>query len=402
MQAQQDRSDHESRGQREEELEAELAALSSQLKKVEGQLARQAPECAAKVAEAEQLKSEEEAAEARLQQLYAKRTRTTQFRSRRERDEHLKKEMSTVTAALEKKEVQAASLQRQLEEGRSKASRAEVEGGEARVRLAAERAKEDEARAAAISLREKRDKLTDARKRLWRKEQEVSEGRRSSQAELEKARRTLQHSMSRQQWEAVSAVKRIAAEKKIKGVLGMLIELFEVDDKFFTAVEAAAGNQLFQIVVDTDDTASVQRRAHTSSDARTRAATHTHLSVRMRRCEHACVACATPLKCSDAHAFSVMTPLLSSLTCFGCAQMLLKGLQNLNAGRVTFMPLNRLKPGGDAKYPDSEEAIPVLSRLSFRPIFRPAMAEIFRRGLVVRSLEVGARFARCGRHAGEA
>ena len=330
VQAQQDRSDHESRGQREEELEAELAALSSQLKKVEGQLARQAPECAAKVAEAEQLKSEEEAAEARLQQLYAKRTRTTQFRSRRERDEHLKKEMSTVTAALEKKEVQAASLQRQLEEGRSKASRAEVEGGEARVRLAAERAKEDEARAAAISLREKRDKLTDARKRLWRKEQEVSEGRRSSQAELEKARRTLQHSMSRQQWEAVSAVKRIAAEKKIKGVLGMLIELFEVDDKFFTAVEVAAGNQLFQMVVDTDETAAT----------------------------------------------------------------MLRELQKANAGRVTFMPLNRLRPGSDPEYPKSEDVIPMLNKLKFEKRLRPAFSQVFRKTLVVRNLEVGSRFSK--------
>ena len=45
---------------------------------------------------------------------------------------------------------------------------------------------------------------------------------------LDKAKRNLQHSMSRSQWEAVAAAKRIAAEQKIKGVHGMLIELFHV------------------------------------------------------------------------------------------------------------------------------------------------------------------------------
>lgn len=330
VQAQQESSDSESRTQRAHELQAELAGLSKQLKKVEEQLARQAPECAAKVAEAEQLSSEEEAAEARLQQLYAKRTRTQQFSSRQERDKHLKKEVTTVTAALTKKDQQAASLQKQLEEGRAKASQAETAGSEAKQRLIAERAKEDEAKAAAASLREDRDKLTDQRKQLWRKEQEMTESRRSSQAELEKAQRTLQHSMSRSQWEAVAAVKRIAAEKKMKGVLGMLIELFEVDDKFFTAVEVAAGNQLFQVVVDTDETAAT----------------------------------------------------------------MLRELQRANAGRVTFMPLNRLRPGNDPEYPKSEDVIPMLNRLKFEDRLRPAFAQVFRKTLVVRNLEVGSRFSK--------
>ena len=61
------------------------------------------------------------------------------------------------------------------------------------------------------------------------------------------AKRTLQHSMSRAQWEAVQAVKRIADEQKIKGVHGMLLELFRVQDRFYTAVEVSAGNQLFQV-----------------------------------------------------------------------------------------------------------------------------------------------------------
>ena len=81
--------------------------------------------------------------------------------------------------------------------------------------------------------------------------------------------------------------------------------------------------------------------------------------------------------------------------CSCVSQVLLKELQRVNAGRVTFMPLNRLRPSVDTAYPDSEEAIPMMDRLNFKPIFRPAMLEVFRKGLIVRVLEVGTRFARC-------
>ena len=74
--------------------------------------------------------------------------------------------------------------------------------------------------------------------------------------------------------------------------------------------------------------------------------------------------------------------------------MLLEELQKMNVGRLTFMPLNRLSLGQDLEYPDSDEAIPMMSRISFKPMYRPAMAEIFRTGLVVKSLAVGSRFAK--------
>ena len=49
------------------------------------------------------------------------------------------------------------------------------------------------------------------------------------------------------------------------------------------------------------------------------------------------------------------------------AQTLVKELQKANAGRVTFLPLNRLRPGAEPAYPESEDAIPMISRLSFLP-----------------------------------
>ena len=66
------------------------------------------------------------------------------------------------------------------------------------------------------ALRQERDAATDKRKELWRKEQQLGDALKGTAAELEKAQRTLQHTMSRAQWEAVVAVKRIAQEKGIQ------------------------------------------------------------------------------------------------------------------------------------------------------------------------------------------
>ena len=82
--------------------------------------------------------------------------------------------------------------------------------------------------------------------------------------------------------------------------------------EFFTAVEVSAGNQLFQLVVDNDDVAA----------------------------------------------------------------RLMKELQKANAGRVTFMPLNRLRPGANPAYPDSVDGIPMMDRLEFDEKFRPAIAQV--------------------------
>ena len=110
----------------------------------------------------------------------------------------------------------------------------------------------------------------------------------------------------------------------------MLIELLQIDAKFHTAVEVAAGNQLFQVVVDNDDVAA----------------------------------------------------------------RLLTELQRANAGRVTFMPLNRLRPGADPDYPQTEDAIPMLQRLKFDDKYRPAFKQVFRKSLIVRDLAVGSRFSK--------
>ena len=58
------------------------------------------------------------------------------------------------------------------------------------------------------------------------------------------------------------------------------------------------------------------------------------------------------------------------------------------------MPLSRLRPGDNPPYPKSEDVMPMLHKLKFREEHRKAFQQVFRKCLVVRTLEVGAKFAK--------
>ena len=330
MYVQQGKHDDKATAAERKAAEQELEEVTEQVAEVEAKLAAGAADVAAKRAAADESAKEVDKAESSLQSLHSKQSRTQQFDSQEARDAHLGKEAKELKASLKKKEQQANLLEQELQGAQAKLSEREQKRAEGKQRLQERRREAEVARGECAKLRAQRDEATDQRKNLWRQEQELIASRKQVADDLDKAHRTLQHSMSQQQWEAVTAVKKFARDKKIKGVYGLLIELFTVDQKFTTACEVHAGNQLFQFVVETDE----------------------------------------------------------------IAQVLVKELQKTNAGRVTFMPLNRLKPGPDPEYPRSEDAIPMMSRLSYDPKYEKALKEVFRKGLIVRTLEVGAHFAK--------
>jgi structural maintenance of chromosome 3 (chondroitin sulfate proteoglycan 6) len=109
----------------------------------------------------------------------------------------------------------------------------------------------------------------------------------------------------------IQAIKRLVQRHNIRGVYGPLYELFEVSDQYKTAVEVVAGGSLFHVVVDTDETAST----------------------------------------------------------------LLEYLNRDRAGRVTFMPLNRLKPR-ETTYPQSGDVVPMIKKLRFDERFVKAFMQV--------------------------
>ena len=74
----------------------------------------------------------------------------------------------------------------------------------------------------------------------------------SSQAE-----RGLYSAIGKAKSNGLDAVSQLAKKHSIAGVYGPLIELINCPDEYKTAVEVTAGDQLFNIVVDNDETAGV-------------------------------------------------------------------------------------------------------------------------------------------------
>ncbi|KAG6547707.1 hypothetical protein Mapa_010519 [Marchantia paleacea] len=127
----------------------------------------------------------------------------------------------------------------------------------------------------------------------------------------------------------LTSIKKICKDHDIRGVHGPICELLDCDEKFYTAVEVTAGTSLFHVVVDHDD-----------------------ISTRI-----------------------------------------IRYLSAQKGGRVTFMPLNRIR-APDVRYPTGPDVVPLLKKLNYAQPFHGAFAQVFGRTVICRDLEVATNVAR--------
>jgi structural maintenance of chromosome 3 (chondroitin sulfate proteoglycan 6) len=127
----------------------------------------------------------------------------------------------------------------------------------------------------------------------------------------------------------LAAVRRIKRQHNLNGVHGTLAELVEVSERFRRAVEVTAGNSLFHYVVDNDETAT---------------------------------------KVIDI-------------------------LQKERAGRITFIPLNRIKPK-TGNVPKANDAIPMMEKLQFDPKYEKAFQQVFGQTIICPNLTIAGQYAR--------
>ena len=164
---------------------------------------------------------------------------------------------------------------------------------------------------------------------LWREDAKLDSVLANASRELSHAEQALSHRMDQNTSRGLAAVRRIKQQHNLDGVYGTLAELLEVNERFRTAVEVTAGNSLFHYVVDNDETAS----------------------------------------------------------------KVLEILQRERAGRITFMPLNRLKPR-PANIPKAGDAVPMMEKIRFDPLYEKAFEQVFGKTVICPNLAVAAQYAR--------
>ncbi|XP_013614416.1 PREDICTED: structural maintenance of chromosomes protein 3-like [Brassica oleracea var. oleracea] len=191
--------------------------------------------------------------EKKLNILYQKKGRATQFSDKATRDEWLRKETKYLKRVLDSNMGQEQKLQDEifglntdLKERDAHIKNHEVEISELDTHISKSHEQFN------IKKRE-RDEEHRKRREKWGEESQLSSEIDKLKMELERAKKNLDHATPGDVRRGLISIKRICSEHKINGVFGPLVELVDCDEKFFTAVEVTAGNSLFHVVVEDDD-----------------------------------------------------------------------------------------------------------------------------------------------------
>lgn len=308
---------------------SDLREVQEQIQQREAELAQLLPEYNAKREQERILKQQMQDAEATKQRLYSKQGRQAQFRTKKERDNWLRKEINEVNMALATRKAVTMQATEDIAELETQIGQLDAGIAEMRNRIDNRGDEQQNVSGDVTRAKEERDRLSDQRKELWREEAKLDSVIENAKQELDKAERFLSHMMDQNTNRGLQSVRRIIRQHSIQGAYGTLGELFDFNEKYKTAIEVTAGTSLFHYVVDTDDTAT----------------------------------------------------------------QILEILKKEKGGRVTFMPLNRLKPK-PANIPKASDAVHLVTKLRYNDMYDKAFQQVFGKTIVCPNLQVASQYAR--------
>ncbi|KAJ5809622.1 Chromosome segregation protein SudA [Penicillium pulvis] len=268
-------------------------------------------------------------AETSRQRLYAKQGRNSRFKNKSERDKWLQMEVREGNRSITTVEGVVAQTKEDINDLEKEIASLEPETERLRQQIDGRGDTMHSVDEQVQTAKDERDRLMDQRKELWREEAKLDSILSSASQEMDRAERSLSHMMDQNTSRGLAAVRRIKRQQNLDGVYGTLAELFEVNDRYRTAVEVTAGQSLFHYVVDTDETAT----------------------------------------------------------------KVLEALQKDKAGRVTFMPLNRLR-SKPMNLPRASDTIPMIEKIQFDPAYERAFQHVFGKTIICPNLQVASQYAR--------
>ncbi|VDM02243.1 unnamed protein product [Schistocephalus solidus] len=329
----------------------ELARVNSQIELVEQRLTELKPEYKAARQKEDDIANALSDAEHRRKELFAKQGRLNQFRSRGQRDDWIKNQMKGLSKAIKDKENTIAKLTDEISKDDDRKTKLQADLTVAEdnincVRTELETVRLDRLTVAAIQvsedsrrLRREKDEIQTDRQTVYREETKIAQELNNWRDELARTEHSLRSITGKVILNGLDSVRKcieIFRDKYgpecdiVQGYYGTLIELLECPEDFYTSVEVTAGSRLFYHVVQ-----------------------------------------------NDKYVIRIIAEI---------------NKHNL-PGEVHFLPINRLSVK-EFRYPETEGAIPMISRLKFDEKFRPVMLHIFGKTLICSSIDVAAQLAR--------
>ncbi|THK32939.1 structural maintenance of chromosomes protein 3 [Diachasma alloeum] len=276
--------------------------------------------------------------EQKRKELYAKQGRGSQFTSKDDRDKWIQNELKQLTKQIRDKEEHQKKISEDLKKDAEKQKDLEKKIEEYTKEMEKQRASIDEHNKHYYELTKQKDACQAQRKEQYRKESVLQLNLSGLKEDLAKADQSLRSMAGKPILNGRDSVRRVLETFKerpdmaheVNSYYGPVIENFDCDKSVYMAVEVTAGNRLFHHIVETDK--------------------------------------------------------------FGTK--ILKEMNNQRLpGEVTFMPLNRLHVK-TIDYPDTSDAIPMISKLNYDAKYDRAMRYIFGKTLICRNLEAATNLAR--------
>ncbi|XP_071572251.1 structural maintenance of chromosomes protein 3 [Temnothorax nylanderi] len=276
--------------------------------------------------------------EQKRKELYAKQGRGSQFTTKDERDKWIQNELKQLTKQIKDKEEHQKKISEDLKRDAEKHDALEKKIGEHTREMERQRASIDDHNKQYYELTKSKDQCQATRKEQYRQESVLQLNLSGLKEDLAKADQSLRSMAGKPILNGRDSVRKVLDTfrgrkdmvNEVSSYYGPVIENFNCDKSVYMAVEVTAGNRLFHHIVETDK--------------------------------------------------------------FGTK--ILKEMNNQRLpGEVTFMPLNRLHVK-DIDYPQTSDAIPMISKLNYDPKFDKALRYIFGKTLICRNLEAATTLAR--------
>lgn len=238
------------------QYEADLRDVQKAIQERETELANLIPEFNTKREQEQAIYQQVRETESTRQRLYAKQGRQAQYKSKKDRDQFLRKEINDVNVLLATRKAVAMQTTEEIAELEAEIKLLETDTSEMRDRIDNRGDEQQNISSEVQKAKEEQVRLIDQRKELWREEAKLDSVIQNARQELEKSERFLSHMMDRNTSIGLASVRRIVKQNNIEGAYGPLGELFTFNEKYQTAIEVTAGTSLFHYVVDTDETAT--------------------------------------------------------------------------------------------------------------------------------------------------
>ena len=266
----------------------------------------------------------------RLQQLFIKQNNKNQYKTRKQRDTALQKQIDSLNNNINDINRQIESLQDERTSMQSTIESTETLITQHQsIESDLTRSMENDQYQYNV-LKTERNTLIDSIKDNKNKLYDIQKQYNSIDTKLQNAEHTFNKSIDINSLNGMNTLKQVVQRYNIQGVYGQIIDLFTADHTFYKCIEVTTRNSLFHVCVENDTIASTIIQYIQSDDLR---------------------------------------------------------------GRLTFIPFNQITRQQPIQYPDSSDILPMINKLKFDMKYRPAIQQIFGDTVIARDLTVASNMA---------